>query len=933
MKKLVFYFVVTLFISKKSFTQKLFVDTQTKPTIVYFNTLLKLEESNKEVNKSNLPNKKLVKTHHKTIEEANEWSIERQQFEYDLFKEPKTGLIPKDAASLALDAAMRSKEFKTIGPALNSTNAVSLNVVPRGPNNLGGRTRSIGIDKRNSQIMLAGGVSSGIFRTTNGGTSWVKVTPANSLHSVTSIAQDPRIGFENTWYYGTGESSGNSASLTGSSFYMGHGIWKSTDNGLTWSALTATQSILQSFNSPFDFIHRLVVDPTNGNVYAAACNTIQRSTDGGTSWSTIIGSFANANYTDVIITPLGRVYIAFDGNEANNGVWTSTTGASGSYTRIAGTGAATSPATWNAQAAYGRVVLAYAPSDTNTVFALYYNNFNSNCTTPGVEAEFFRWNQSTSTWTDLSANLPNEAGCLTGNDPFAVQGGYDLVVAVKPNDVNVVFVGGTNLYRSTNGFTSTAATTRIGGYASAANYALFANHHPDIHFLTFANGDNNTLYCGDDGGIQKANITAGVVWTPLNNDYVTYQYYHVDINPSTINSAFAGGAQDNGTTICSSGTTHVPEWGGDGCQTQLIKYNSSSDYNIIVSSQAGSIYNNTQSVANNIKPSTAGNGIFVTYFHLDQDNTNHLYYVSSDILYRTRIASTIASTAVTSNASTGWENVTGVASTLSSSIRCIATSRDNTYSNADYTASNTNRVLYMGTESGLVYRLNDPAFGAVATAPVAITPAGSSGIVSSIAVNPYNDNEIMVTYANYGVNSVYWTNNAKTAAPTWVNIEGPSTGPVALGSARSCIIAKMGTTLTYFVGNSTGLFSTQALSGATTVWDRVGVNSIKFALCASMRLRVNDNKIALGTHGNGMFELQLNTIYRFTGNGNFTLASNWENSILPPDTLSAAASIIIAPSAGGKCILNKQLVILNGASINVVVNAKLENPGNLVFKN
>ncbi|MDZ7896437.1 MAG: hypothetical protein U5N85_00190 [Arcicella sp.] len=57
-----------------------------------------------------------------------------------------------------------------------------------------------------------------------------------------------------------------------------------------------------------------------------------------------------------------------------------------------------------------------------------------------------------------------------GNDLFAVQTGYDLLVSVKPDDENTVFIGGTNIYRSsTSGFTSTTATTRIGGYNSAAN--------------------------------------------------------------------------------------------------------------------------------------------------------------------------------------------------------------------------------------------------------------------------------------------------------------------------------------------------------------------------------------------------------------------------------------------------------------------------------
>lgn len=408
---------------------------------------------------------------------------ERELFEFEMLKDPATGKIPRMARKNAFDAAKITPTYEsaTLGPL------GVLSVTPKGPTNLGGRTRALGIDVRNDNVMIAGSVSSGVYRTTNGGTSWTRVVPVGQVHNIVSIAQDPRPGFQDIWYFGTGESSGNSTSL--GSTYFGSGIWKSTDNGVTWAQLASTASAIESYTVAFDFVHKIAVDPTNGNVYAAASNTIQRSTDGGTSWTQVLGILANAGYTDVIVTPAGRVYAAFTGGDANNGVWTSTTGAAGTWgTRIAGTGGAPNHPNWNAQSAYGRVVLAYAPSNPNIIFSLYSNNFTSVCPTPtnptaiaGVEAELYKWDQSLLTWTDLSANLPDETGCSNGNDPFAVQGGYDLVVAVKPDNENVVFIGGTNLYRSTNGFTSTAATTRIGGYNSSANYAQYPNSHPDIH--------------------------------------------------------------------------------------------------------------------------------------------------------------------------------------------------------------------------------------------------------------------------------------------------------------------------------------------------------------------------------------------------------------------------------------------------------------------
>ena len=86
-----------------------------------------------------------------------------------------------------------------------------------------------------SNTMLAGGISSGMFRSTDGGASWTKVSSNDEIHNVSSIAQDPRSGFQNIWYYATGEWTGNSASL--GSAYRGQGVWRSTDGGVTWSQI------------------------------------------------------------------------------------------------------------------------------------------------------------------------------------------------------------------------------------------------------------------------------------------------------------------------------------------------------------------------------------------------------------------------------------------------------------------------------------------------------------------------------------------------------------------------------------------------------------------------------------------------------------------------------------------------------------------------
>lgn len=779
-------------------------------------------------------------------------AAQRWQWEYDFIKDPETGLIPEGAVESSL---RQSREAPLYDLERDDPN-ITINA--RGPNNLGGRTRAIAFDTRNTSIVLAGGVSSGVFRSTNGGSSWTKVSSNSEIHNVTCIVQDTRAGQEDTWYYGTGEASGNSASLGSfaAGSYKGHGVWKSTDNGLTWTVLANTQGSYTSYDSQFDFTHRLVVDPTNGDVYAAASDVIMKSTDGGTNWTQVLGSFGANFYTDIVVTTTGRLYAAIDGGDSNEGVYTSTTGGSGTWTQIAD-GSAGTPASW--ASSYGRIVLAIAPSNEDKLFALYDNNTSSSCSgTPAPEADLFVYSQAGGTWTDLSANMPDESGCSNGNDPFACQGGYDLSIAVRPNDENVVFIGGTNAYRSTDGFTSTSNTDRIGGYASAANYAQYANHHPDVHFLTFAPGDNTNLYSGTDGGVARADITVGsgsVAWTELNTDYVTYQYYHVDILPTSGSSVVLGGTQDNGTSESGSGTSHNEIFSGDGVAVGAISYTNSSNFNLVVGSQNGTCWRIVQAnFGFNIRPSGTSSSIFVTFFHLDQDNTNILFYCDGQDLYRTRIANTLTSTTVTGDASTGWELMTGVNAAISGNIRSLASCRNDAHGGSAYSSSDANRRLYIGTDNGQLLRLDNPAFVAESTTPTSITPGtAGSGIVSAISVQADDQNTVLATWSSYSDNSVYHTSDANVGSPTWSNVEGN----ISSQSARSCAIVKGNAQTIYLVGTENGLYCTNTLNAGSTSWSRVGSSSIGYAVCSHMRFRPVDYNLLVGTHGNGMFQLDL----------------------------------------------------------------------------
>ena len=259
-------------------------------------------------------------------------------------------------------------------------------------------------------------------------------------------------------------------------------------------------------------------------------------------------------------------------------------------------------------------------------------------------------------------------------------------------------------------------------------------------------------------------------------------------------------------------------------------------------------FNNSNSIYTKIKPANTGEGLFVTYFHLDPDNTDYLYYATDDSIYRTNSSTTVAAD--------NWTLMSGVAPSVSGDIYALETTRG-PYS--------TNSHLFIGTSAGKIYRLKDPQ-GPESTAPIDISPNGMSACVNGvcplirdIAVNPRNQDTAIAVVSNYGANSIFWTGNATAPSPTWEMIEGNLDIP----SVRACEIIVKTTGVEYYVGTSIGLFSTNKVSGSATVWSReVGTSGkpsemLNTAVVNSIASRWSDNTMVVGTHGNGMFTASL----------------------------------------------------------------------------
>ncbi|MBU0765484.1 MAG: flagellar basal body rod modification protein, partial [Bacteroidetes bacterium] len=394
-------------------------------------------------------------------------SRSRSEWEFNRLRDPVTNTIPADIRRGELEYArtLPKAEIKQ-----KSTSWIS-----RGPYNVGGRTRGAAIDVTDDNIIIAGGVSGGLWRSTDGGNTWSKMTQPDQLHNVTCIVQDTRPGKTNSWYYGTGESYGNSANEGFTAAFLGDGIYKSTDGGITWNWLESTHSGTPHVYDKWDYIWNIVVDPscdTADIIYAACYKCLQRSTDGGETWTELI-PFVNQGswFTDVAVTTTGVVYTTFSADGTQKGIFRSGDGVN--FNSILPGPSTDTIDTIPFPSAYYRIVIGINPANENEVY------FLANTPSYGQHSDVFfggeEWNSLWKytyisgngsgyggTWQDLSYNLP-------ANSPYPfenlyVQSSYDMAIRVKPDEPDVIFIGGTNIYRSTDGFTSSDNTKQIGGY-------------------------------------------------------------------------------------------------------------------------------------------------------------------------------------------------------------------------------------------------------------------------------------------------------------------------------------------------------------------------------------------------------------------------------------------------------------------------------------
>jgi Big-like domain-containing protein len=767
-----------------------------------------------------------------------------------------------------------------------------------GPGNIGGRTRALLIDPNDPNVMYAAAVAGGIWKTTNGGSSWSPLNDFLANIAVTSMALDPANSA--TIYAGTGEGYFNSDGVRGA------GIFKSTDSGAHWTRLAATIS-----NVNFFFVNDLVVSPANGqHVYAATRTGVWRSLDGGNTWTQqIVSNVANGangamdlvmrtdQATDYIFAAVGtfnRAHIYRNTDAGGSGTWEDV------YSEVN----------------QGRTSLAIAASNQDVIYALATCNscaagINPNFPTLGYTDGLLAVLRSNAggaagSWTSqvrndspnlqdtlLLSNPVNGAftQCGFGTSQMLNQGWYDNTIAVDPTNPDRVWIGAVDLFRSDNGGVNwgVASYWWFQGNGTPPNNGDPQFVHADNHMIAFHpnyNGTTNqTMFATNDGGLFKTeNAAAGnvgyatgatpgggtittaspicgaafapgaaftvpdpVIWNPINNNYAVTQFYHGLPYPN--GQTYFGGAQDNGTargTDVNGANAWARIFGGDGGYVAVNPQNTNTIFFETTNLSLRRSTNGGSTSASVITGITGDVFPFITVFRMDPTTPTRLW-IGGRFMWRT------------DNNASAWTRTSNAQQT-GGSITAIAIAPTNS------------DIVINGAASGQLRRtttaLTANAASVLNTTWIqTFTPRGNgNGVISWVEYDPTNANNVWATISTFnGTPNAQGTSaghvfKSTNGGATWTLADGTQTpgnvNAIPDIPAHSVVVDPNDNQRIY-VGTDLGVFVSLD-GGANWARETTGFsNTVVETLTA-----VNNNGVTTlfaFTHGRGAFKVTIPT--------------------------------------------------------------------------
>ncbi len=652
----------------------------------------------------------------------------------------------------------------------------------RGPKNIGGRTRALMFDPNDpdAEKVWAGGIGGGLWYNENITDAESSWVPVDDFMANLAISHISYDPTETNTFY-MGTGQGYTSDIRGA------GIWKSTDGGTTWDVIESTDR-----NSQFHYVLR--VDVTHeGTVLAATRTGLYRSTDGGTNWTTVISErMDDLEISETKIYAASRVGSSIYVSEDDGESWTDITPADGA----------------------DRIEIGIAPSDANVLYAMADG---------GSGGEDIEWMYVTtdggSSWTEMVTPLYLEQSCTESTDHFTRgQAFFDLSFWVSPTNSNYVIVGGIDLHRSKD----RGQTWEPVSYWTGADCGEYV--HADQHSVAYRPGHPDEALFGSDGGVSYGiglNSDELPEFEDRNKDYVTALFYSCAAQNEVHSNVFLAGAQDNGTQrFTSYGVNNTREaTGGDGAFVFIDQ----NEPNLQISSYIRNDYSlSVDGGLSFVEFAGASDGLFINPADYD-DEANVLYAASNSDSYNayTGISSDGAGSVTVQNQQPSGLSGTATALTVS---------------------PYTDDVLFIGNSSGAVFKITDAAGNAQAT-EITGSSFPTNSTVSCVAIGE-SDDELMVTFSNYGVESVWYTSDGGAA---WTSLQS-SLPDIPVNWA----LFNPANTNQVLLATELGVWSSDDISAADPNWEPTneGLANVKSTM---LQYRSSDQLVTVSTFGRGLF--------------------------------------------------------------------------------
>ena len=691
-------------------------------------------------------------------------------------------------ASKRAETIMSSANWTSKGPSTSAGNGQGL-----------GRINCLAFHPTEANTFWIGAPAGGLWKTTDGGTTWSTRTDSLPVLGVSDIAIDPTNA--DIMYIATGD--GDMGSLKGmiarsDGDTKSIGVLKSTNGGTTWNTTGLSWNVTSA-----KLMRRLLMSPTNSKIIlAAATDGIWRTSDGGETWTNVQAGY----FMDLECKP-GDASIMYASSYGASEIYRSTD----------------SGETWSSVVTLPgiiRVDLAVSAASPDLVDAICVNSSSGLAglwTSKNSGASFTQYLVGTE-----SNNMLNIKGDASGADG---QGNYDLAYVINPDNEKDIWIGGVNVWSSQNGGSDWRLTSVWADSADALSAAGVGHPdtipvvHADCHWLAFHPLQRGTLFACNDGGIHKT-TDAGASWTDITNGLEISQIYRIGV-AQTVAANVVCGLQDNATKELENNVWNE-RTGGDGMEC-LIDYSNNSI--LYSSAQNGTIFRTDKAndsefvISVNIpggqKEGTSPAGEWVTPFVIHPTNPKVLF-AGYNKVYKT------------TDQGDSWSAISPVVS--SDLLRYIAVAPSNP------------NTIYVATHDTIA-RTTD---GGETWSYVSEWDPEVNGVVSYLAVDPTNPQRMFVTFSGYAAGKkVFMSPDGGT---TWANYSGTLPNVPA-----NCIVYQKGSNEGLYIGTDVGVFYRD---GTMSDWVPYQ-DGLPVVVVTELEISYFNNKLWAATFGRGLWSSDL----------------------------------------------------------------------------